>query len=102
MFFTRVLKWLTIIGVFVGSYITLPQLWINLGGGQTWKLDQDLPQWALGLAVVVVLLLVLKVVTHVVTKLLMWAVLVALIIIILSYFNVPVIPWLQGIIKFNY
>ena len=99
MFIQRILKWLTVIGVLVGSYFTLPQFSVPLGNGQTWQLNQ-LPTWGLGLGVVIVLLLVFKIVTHIITRLLMFAALIVLVFIMLSYFNVPVWPWLQSQIKF--
>ncbi len=94
MFFPRILKWLTLIGALTASYITLPKLWIKTGEGQVWRLDQDLPQWALGLAAVLVLLLVFKVITHIIFKVLMWVVILGLILFVLDSFNIPVLRWL--------
>ena len=99
MFIQRAIKWLTLIGALTASYFTLPKFWIKTGNGQVWKLDQDLPHWALGLAVVIIGLLMFKIITHTFFKLLMWAVLVGLLLILLSSFGLPVMSWLGNIIK---
>lgn len=94
MFFQKTLRWLTLIGALAATYITLPKWWIKTGNGQVWQLDKDLPQWALGLVVVIVLLLIFKVVTHIIFKILMWIMIAVLVIIALNSFNLPVLQWL--------
>ena len=99
MFFQRWLKWLTLIGALTASYVTLPKLWIKTGEGQVWRLDKDLPHWALGLGVVILGLLVFKVVTHTVFRLLMWAILIVIIMVVLASFGLPVWNWLGSLVK---
>ncbi|MBU1038741.1 hypothetical protein KKC17_00685 [Patescibacteria group bacterium] len=86
----KVLSWLGVMGTIVASYVTLPKITIPLGNNQVWRLDQDLPTWALGLLVVILVVVVLKVVTHILWRLVIGVVILALIGLILSRFlNVP-------------
>jgi len=86
----KALTWLGIIGTLTASYITLPHLAIPLSNGKVWHLDTDLPTWALGLIVVVLVTLVLKVITHVLFKLLIWLVMLIVIgLLIYRFLNIP-------------
>lgn len=98
MFPEKIMKWLTLIGALTASYFTVPNIFINLGG-KNFQLDKDLPQWALGLGVVIVLLLVFKVITHVLFRLAMWGIVIGLLLIVLNYLNIPVLSWVQGLGK---
>lgn len=89
----RIIKWLSAIGALTASTITIPKVVIQLGEGRAWRLDQDLPLWALGLGVVIIALIIFKVITHVVLKVLMWGALVILIVIILSQVSEPIGQW---------
>lgn len=91
----EVVKWLTTIGAAAASYITLPGVWFNVGN-KAFRLDKDLPQWALGLIILIVLLLVLKIVTNLLFKIALIAGLVILLVILLSALNAPVGQWLGG------
>lgn len=59
-------------------------------------LQATLPIWAIGLIVAVVLAFVLKVVTNIVFKVILWASVIILILILLESFNVPVLRTLAG------
>ncbi len=77
----QITQWLTWLGSLVLSLIKLPASWAPF--------TQALPVWAFGLAAVIVVLLVFKVITHAVFKLLMWAALIIAILILASSLGLP-------------
>ncbi len=86
----KVLTWLGVIGTIVASYVTLPKITIPIGPNEVWRLDQDLPTWVLGLVAVILALLVIKFVTHILWRLAVWVVILAIIGLLLSRFlNIP-------------
>ncbi|MFA4819108.1 MAG: hypothetical protein WC621_04660 [Patescibacteria group bacterium] len=91
----EIMKWLNAIGSTVSSFISLPKWWVNVGP-KVFRLDQDLPQWAMGLVIVIVLLLVLKIVTNILFKIALTVGLVILLLILLSALNAPVGQWLSS------
>jgi len=99
MFLQRIFKWLTFIGIFAGSYFALPKIQIPLGGGKVFNLDQDVPHWAIGLVILIVLFLVFKFVTNIVLKILMIAAFAILLLVALAYMGVPVWQWISQFIN---
>ncbi|MFZ5391451.1 MAG: hypothetical protein ACOZAJ_04225 [Patescibacteria group bacterium] len=86
----KIVTWLGVIGTIVASYVTLPKVTIPIGDGQVWRLDQDLPTWALGLMALALALLIFKVVTHILWRLVIWILILVVLGLLLSRFlNIP-------------
>lgn len=84
----RIMQFLSWLGGLVRALVTVPAQWQPLANA--------LPLWALGLAVIIVVLIVFKIITHIVFKVLMWGALALLVVIILSTFVEPLGQWLAG------
>lgn len=89
MSFDVITKFLNWLGGAVLSTVTLPASWAWVGNA--------LPLWVFGLVVVVVLLLVFKIVTHFVFKVLMWLALIVGVLLFLSSLGVPVWQWVGAV-----
>jgi len=61
------------------------------------KLQASLPLWTIGLIAVVLAAFVLKVVTHIVFKIILWVALIILVVILLQSFGVPILATLGAI-----
>lgn len=77
----QLLNSLTIVGQLVIKYLP-PQY---LAG-----LDKTLPVWAIGLGAAIILAFVLKVVTSLVFKIILWGALIIIFFILLQSFNIPI------------
>lgn len=86
--FERLIQFLTWVGGLVFSLVQLPAAWAPL--------QHQLPLWAFGLAAIIVVLLIFKIITHVVFKVLMWAALVVAVLIFASSLGAPIAQWLAG------
>jgi hypothetical protein len=84
----QVLYWLTIFGQFVVT--KLPPEYVA-------DLQRTLPAWTIGLGAAVILAFILKVVTSLVFKIILFGTLIVLFFILLSEFNIPVLDLLANI-----
>lgn len=76
-----VLEWLTKIGQLVINY--LPPSYVE-------SLSRTLPIWAIGLGAAVILAFVLKLITSLFFKIILWLALIIIFFILLQSFNVPI------------
>ena len=77
----QVLGWLTKIGELVIRY--LPPQYVE-------GLDRTLPVWAIGLGAAIILAFVLKVVTNLIFKIILWGALIIIFFILLQSFIIPI------------
>lgn len=84
----QLLDWLTKIGQLVITY--LPPQYVA-------GLDKSLPIWAIGLGAAVIMAFVLKIVTSLIFKIILWGALIVIFFIILQSFNVPVFDILTNL-----
>ena len=84
----RIMQFLGWLGSLVLALVTVPASWQPF--------TKVLPLWAFGLTAVIVALIVFKIITHMVFKILMWGAIAVLIVIILSSLHDPVAKWLAG------
>lgn len=77
----NVLDWLTKIGQIVITY--LPQNYVDY-------LDKTMPIWAIGLGAAVIMAFMLKLITSLIFKIILWGALVVIFFIILQSFDVPI------------
>lgn len=83
----QVFRWLTWFGEFVVS--KMPPEYVS-------DLQRSLPAWTIGLGAAVILAFILKVVTSLIFKIILFGALIVLFFILLQSFNVPVLDWLAG------
>lgn len=88
MLIERLTQFLTWVGGLALSLIKLPAAWLPF--------QQALPLWAFGLAAIIIVLLIFKIVTHAVFKVLMWAALIVAVLIFASSLGGPIAQWLAG------
>ena len=89
MFLQQITQWLSWLGGLVLGVIKLPASWTPF--------TQALPLWSFGLAAVIVALLIFKIVTHAVFKVLMWAALIVAVLILLSSLGLPLFQGWGGL-----
>ncbi|HAO81801.1 MAG: hypothetical protein UV57_C0023G0020 [Parcubacteria group bacterium GW2011_GWD2_43_10] len=86
----QVLDWLTKIGQVVIKY--LPANYVNM-------LDRTLPVWAIGLGAAVIMAFMLKLITSMIFKIILWGALIIIFLIILQSFDVPIFDMITNIGK---
>ena len=86
----QVLDWLTKIGQVVIKY--LPANYVNM-------LDRTLPVWAIRLGAAVIMAFMLKLITSMIFKIILWGALIIIFLIILQSFDVPIFDMITNIGK---
>ncbi len=76
-----VLDWLTKIGQLIILY--MPSHYVD-------GLSRSLPIWAIGLGAAVIMSFVLKIITSLIFKIILWCALIIIFFIILQSFNIPI------------
>lgn len=84
------IRWFTVIGEFVLA--KLPPEYMQ-------DLQRTLPAWTIGLGAAVILAFILKVVTSLVFKIILFGALIMVFFILLESFNIPVLETLAGLNK---